>query len=220
MNTSLAKKLKLKEAQTIVALNTPATYPGMLGNLPKDITIIKKIEADADQIHLFVTNKGELDKHAKAALQALSHTGIIWVAYPKKTSKMQTDLSRDQGWEDFLAITPLQGIALIAIDDTWSAVAFRKVENDGLIKTLAPAPNKTQNDYIDMVNRTVMVPAELQQLFKQHPAAADFFKALSFTNRREYVEWIISAKQEETKQRRLTLTIEKLSHKLKNPTAR
>ena len=73
-----------------------------------------------------------------------------------------------------------------------------------------PAPG------INYKNRTVTVPAELQQLFNTNKKAAGFFQSLAFTHRREYVEWIISAKRDETKQKRLVTTLEKLIAGKKN----
>ncbi|MEP7254588.1 MAG: YdeI/OmpD-associated family protein [Ferruginibacter sp.] len=61
-----------------------------------------------------------------------------------------------------------------------------------------------------------MVPPELQQLFYKNTLAASFFDSLAFTHRREYVEWIISAKKDETKKRRLETTMEKLTAQKKN----
>ena len=61
-----------------------------------------------------------------------------------------------------------------------------------------------------------MVPPELQQLFHTNKQAASFFDSRAFTHRREYVEWIISAKRDETKRRRLDTTLEKLTAHKKN----
>ena len=60
------------------------------------------------------------------------------------------------------------------------------------------------------------VPPELQALFNQNETAAGFFESLAFTHRREYVEWIVSAKRDETKQMRLESTMEKLIAGKKN----
>ena len=56
----------------------------------------------------------------------------------------------------------------------------------------------------------MQAPPELQQLFNIHNKALLFFESLAFTHRREYVEWILSAKRDETRQQRLQITIEKL----------
>jgi uncharacterized protein YdeI (YjbR/CyaY-like superfamily) len=61
-----------------------------------------------------------------------------------------------------------------------------------------------------------MAPPELQQLFSKHKQAAVFFNNLAFTHKREYVEWIVGAKKDETRQTRLQTTIEKLTAGKKN----
>lgn len=73
-----------------------------------------------------------------------------------------------------------------------------------------PAPG------VDYKKRTVLAPAELQQLFDKNKQAAGFFESLAFTHKREYVEWIIGAKRDDTRQVRLKTTIEKLAAGKKN----
>ena len=70
----------------------------------------------------------------------------------------------------------------------------------------------------DIQERIVIVPHDLQQLFKLHSQAESFYKTLSYTNRKEYVRWIESAKRDETREKRLKVTIEKLLDNKKNPT--
>lgn len=70
----------------------------------------------------------------------------------------------------------------------------------------------------DTKERVVDMPDELEQLLAANPIAKQFFDGLSFTNRKEYARWISDAKREETKQTRLTQTLEKLSAGKKNPT--
>ena len=62
----------------------------------------------------------------------------------------------------------------------------------------------------------MQVPQKLQQLFNTNQPAASFFDTLLFTHRREYVDWIISARKEDTKNMRLATTREKLSAGKKN----
>lgn len=69
----------------------------------------------------------------------------------------------------------------------------------------------------DTKERVVDIPDELEQLLAENPTAKQFFDGLSFTNRKEYARWISDAKREETKQTRLTQTLEKLSAGKKNP---
>jgi hypothetical protein len=70
---------------------------------------------------------------------------------------------------------------------------------------------------VDTDERIVDVPQELNNLFKSHPQEKEFFDSLSYTNRKEYANWIREAKKAETKERRLTAAISKLKLKKKNP---
>ncbi|MFT4024223.1 MAG: YdeI/OmpD-associated family protein [Flavihumibacter sp.] len=79
----------------------------------------------------------------------------------------------------------------------------------------APAPVEG----VDHKARTVKAPEDLEKLLqlKKNKKAADFFNKLSFTNKKEYVVWITTAKREDTRQHRLQQTVEKLTAGKKNP---
>jgi len=70
----------------------------------------------------------------------------------------------------------------------------------------------------DKTERTVEVPAAMNKALKKNASARKFFESLSYTNRKEYVNWIVDAKKEETKEKRLGLLVEKLAAGKKNPT--
>lgn len=69
----------------------------------------------------------------------------------------------------------------------------------------------------DLEERIVEVPEELKKLLVRNSKARNFYESLSYTNRKEYAQWITGAKKEETRQRRLKETIEKLVKGMKNP---
>lgn len=73
---------------------------------------------------MFVQSKADVDQYAPVAGQAAKPNGLLWFAYPKKTSAIKMDISRDTGWEG-LARLGLRGVSLVAIDDTWSCLRFR-----------------------------------------------------------------------------------------------
>lgn len=215
----LAKKLKLKENQTILVINAPTHYEEVLTIMPGVIKLTSQFQAEVDSIHLFVKNKAELDQWAQNVVEKLAEGSIIWVAYPKKTSKIQTDLTRDVGWDEFLQLAPFQGITLISIDETWSAVAFRKMGSEKIVKRSATSDQDSQiiNQYIDTKNRVVKVPEDLAAAFQHNKVAATFYSELSFTYQKEYVVWLVTAKRAETRAKRLQATLEKLSQKIKSP---
>ena len=71
---------------------------------------------------------------------------------------------------------------------------------------------------VDFEKRLVKAPVELDRLFTTHEEAKEFFTSLSFTNQKEYVNWIEGAKKEETRKRRLETALEKLLAGKRNPT--
>lgn len=220
MDNALLKKLKIKARQTILALNAPEDYEELLGKLPADITMSFNQKQKHDQVHLFAKQKSELEQWQKVALNCLNVNGIIWVAFPKGTSGIQTDLTRDKGWEQWLEIPNLQFLTLVSLNETWSAIAFRLNDENVKLATKRPANKQdmTMAQYIDSKNKKIIVPDDLQQQFYQHKKAETFFNNLAYTHRKEYVVWIVSAKQQITRDRRVQLTIEKLMAGLKNPT--
>lgn len=102
---------------------------------------------------------------------------------------------------------------MIALDNVWSAGRFKKPEPEAAKETFSssnPAPG------VNYKKRTVIIPDELQKLLDKNKKAAQFFDSLAFTHRREYVEWIVSAKRSDTRQKRLETTLEKLIAGKKN----
>ena len=80
-----------------------------------------------DVLVLFVSNRADLQRDAARAVASVRRDGAFWLAFPKGTSKVKTDLSRDAGW-DALTERGYVGVSLISIDDTWSAFRFRPVD--------------------------------------------------------------------------------------------
>jgi hypothetical protein len=70
----------------------------------------------------------------------------------------------------------------------------------------------------DKEERTIAIPEDLGELFKKNKSESDYFHSLAFTHRKEYINWILDAKREETRCIRLEKTIEMLNRKKKNPT--
>src|SRR5688572_25460848 len=148
----------------------------------------------------------------------LLRPGIIaWVYYPKGSSKIQTDLTRDKGWDCLLSEgDKLTWISLISFDDTWSVFGFRaKTEAD---KKKESKPNVREIfNWVDPKTKEVKLPNDLAASFKKNKKEAAAFDSLSFTNKKEYIEWIVMAKREQTRAERIKGTIERLGKGWKNP---
>jgi hypothetical protein len=120
----LAKKLKLKPGQRAAVINAPQGYLDELSPLPNGATVTGKLDAAFDWVQLFVKSQAELDSSIVEVTRALKPESLLWISFPKGSSKIQTDLTRDQGW-DSLRQLDLKWINLVSVNETWSAFSLR-----------------------------------------------------------------------------------------------
>lgn len=214
---ALEKKLKLTAGARLANLNEPTHFHTTIDSLPVNIQWVKWGQP-ADQLHWFVTSQKILRRDLKKVMGQLKPGITLWIYYPKGSSGIQTDLTRDEGWDLLMAPeNELTWLTLIAFDATWSAFAVRKTTAKDLAakekKGTAVSP---PDEYIDREKRIIRLPADLEKALRPWPKARKFFEALPFTHRKEYVEWIVSAKKEETRLTRITKTVENMKQELKN----
>ena len=215
MPTTTAQKLKIKEGFTLLTINAPAEFKKNIGPLPAGVKISSEAN-NYNQVHWFVMNKAQMDKELNKILQLIKGEVVLWIYYPKGTSKLQTDLTRDKGWDNLLKHDELTWISLISFDDTWSTFGSRlKTQSDK--KREEKPKQRPIFDYVDPKTKSVRLPDDLATIFKKNKKQEEFFNTLSFTNKKEYIEWIVTAKKEETRNERIQGTIERLGKNWKNP---
>ena len=117
----LAKKMKLKPGMKAAVVNAPEGYSKELNH---DSDISNKLGGKFDWIQVFVKDKKELASLAPKAASSLKPDALLWLSFPKGTSKLQTDLTRDRGW-GVIRNLDLKFINLISVNETWSAFALR-----------------------------------------------------------------------------------------------
>jgi hypothetical protein len=122
--SSLAKKMKLKRGQRAAIINAPEGYLKELSPLPAGMEVVEKLRGTFDWVQIFVENRTQLDKLTPRALRALKPESLLWISFPKGTSKIQTDLTRDKGWET-VRNADLKWLTLISVNETWSAFSLR-----------------------------------------------------------------------------------------------
>ena len=214
----LAKKLQVKPGKNWLLHNAPANYLTQLEPLPDGATIAYEAKGTFDGVQLFVKNSDELKASLKVIVPVLKPDAVFWVIYPKKSSGIKSDLEMMGSWDD-LDKYGFTSVASAAVDETWTALRFRPKELTKASDT-RNAEIK-QNDYaayIDVENKIIKLPDEIKNVLqKSHSALANYEK-LSYSNRKEYVLWILTAKQEKTKEERLMKMVEKLEAGKKNPT--
>ena len=119
--SALAKKMKLKSGLKVAIINAPENY---VDTLRHDTALSPTLNGKFDWIQIFVRNKAEMDGLAPKAAKALKPQAILWISFPKGTSKIQTDLTRDKGWDSIQKLD-LKWVHLVSVNDTWSAFALR-----------------------------------------------------------------------------------------------
>ena len=126
MALTIADKLKIKPGYTVMALNSPADHAAMLGKLPLGVNLDPKAKKP-DQIHWFVQDKKQLEKELGKVLKLMGPGVICWVCFPKGSTGIQTDLTRDKGWEKLHDLdSKIVWITLVSFNEIWSAFGIRK----------------------------------------------------------------------------------------------
>ncbi|HEU4744969.1 MAG TPA: hypothetical protein VFS61_07025 [Anaerolineales bacterium] len=119
--SALAKKMKLRSNLKAAVINAPENY---VDELKHDTALSPTLRGKFDWIQIFVRDKAELAALAPKAAKALRPESMLWISFPKGSSKIQTDLTRDQGWESLQKLD-LKWLTLISVNETWSAFALR-----------------------------------------------------------------------------------------------
>lgn len=122
--TPLPKKLGIKEGHTVGMLNAPNHFSFDLGDLPDDVEVLRDSDPEAADIFLiFAARAAEAERGFERAMTRIPADGSIWVAWPKQSSGVETDLDENMLRELFLP-TGMVDNKVCAIDDTWSGLRF------------------------------------------------------------------------------------------------
>ncbi|HEX6596727.1 MAG TPA: DUF3052 domain-containing protein [Acidimicrobiales bacterium] len=121
--TPLARKLGIKEGATVALLNAPPGFESVLDPLPDGVEVARRPVDGCDVAVLFVTERAELERRWGEVTAALTPAGGFWIAWPKRSSKVPTDLTEDvlrevglpTGWVDN---------KVCAVTDVWSGLRF------------------------------------------------------------------------------------------------
>jgi hypothetical protein len=125
--TPLPKKLGIKEGSRVALLHAPAEFAETLGELPAGVVVTSRLGQSHDVILAFVDARAHFERAVPKLEQAIFPDGAIWVAWPKKASKIPTDMTEDVV-RDVCLPRGLVDVKVCAIDDTWSGlkVVWRK----------------------------------------------------------------------------------------------
>jgi hypothetical protein len=121
--TPLIKKLGIKAGCSIFVSQPSDTYIELLNPLPENVTFKDKLTGELDFIHLFVKERKVFEKEFTRSKKHLKKDGMLWISWPKKSSKVVTDLDeniiREYGLKEGLV-----DVKVCAVDDIWSGLKF------------------------------------------------------------------------------------------------
>lgn len=214
---NILEKLQLKEEKNLLIQGLPSSVEKQFAKLSynKNLTPLLKTRK-VDFALIFAINQLQLNNILKEVFSSLHTECKLWIAYPKPTSKIVSDLNRDASWE-ILSDNDYEAVRQVTLDHVWTAMRFTKLDQ---------IPNKERSftefkvsniKVDDFEKRLIALPIELDKMFSHNEEAREFFTSLSIINQKEYLSWIQGAKKEETKQKRLEATLEKLMAGKNNP---
>jgi hypothetical protein len=130
--TPLVKKLGLKPGLSLLLAGAPAEYAAWLGELPPGAALVTSADGAVQAAHVFVTERSALEDHLSRLRLQLVQAGFVWVSWPKKAAKVETDVT-----EDVIRAVALPlgfvDVKVCAVSDVWSGLklVIRKTERVG-----------------------------------------------------------------------------------------
>jgi hypothetical protein len=121
--TPLVKKLGIKPGFRVIILNAPESYAHTLGELPENVIVANTLTGPLDFIHFFTTRRETLAAEFPQLKQALTPSGTLWISWPKRSARVETDLT-----EDIIRAIGLENglvdVKVAAVDEVWSGLKF------------------------------------------------------------------------------------------------
>ena len=136
------KKLGLTDQNPVLILNAPEEYKEIMGSI--DSQVHEVVIETYKFIQIFAKDLDEGKSYASGAIRALENDGHLWLCYPKGASKKyKSDINRTKSWEIF-APYDYEPVSQVSIDEDWSAMRFRHVDNIKTMKRKTAATEKGQ----------------------------------------------------------------------------
>lgn len=220
MENPFLKKLQIRPNFTVKVVDPPENASAIFGEIPHDIYIQYNNPEVFNALITFSTSKKQLDLQIESNLSRINAKSIFWVFMPKKNSKIHSDLDLMKTWKE-LEVFGLAPCASASINETWTALRLK------LISEVKPSGMRNDHiktneygDYIDPENKIVKLPLDLAEALTPHPMALNYFNQLAYSHKKEYVLWILSAKQDKTRQARIEKALDMLQNGKKNPSVK
>jgi hypothetical protein len=120
-DTPLARKLGIKEGSKVFLVKAPAQYRALLAPLPASVRFTSTANSSTNLVHAFAKERSALARLLHTLRKKLSHDAAIWVSWPKKSSKVPTDITEDAIRAIALPLGFVD-IKVCAVDEVWSGL--------------------------------------------------------------------------------------------------
>lgn len=217
MDNPFLKKLQLKPGFKVSVINAPENAAAIFGDIPAEIAFSYDTQPQQEAYLIFAITKAEMFAALKAIEQSIVDKTIVWIFYPKAKTPLAADLNLMQSWDDLTKLN-LAPCGSAAVNEIWTGIRIKTAasqKRSGVGN--AEIANNEYGQYIDVANKIVTLPEDLKIALSEQPDALAYYETLAYSHRKEYVLWVITAKQEKTRTDRIHKMIEKLLSKKKNP---
>lgn len=119
--TPLVSKLGIKPGSRVYVSGAPKHYRALMSPLPTTAKFVSRLDDSADVVHVFATDLSQLSSFLESNLKKIRRDAAIWVSWPKKASKVASDITEDRIREIALPLG-LVDVKVCAVDDVWSGL--------------------------------------------------------------------------------------------------
>ena len=217
MENQFLKKLQIKPGFKVNVLNAPENAAAIFGDIPSEVNFSYQTEKNSDAYLVFAITKADMFDALEAIYKSIGDKTIAWIFYPKAKTALAADLNLMQSWSD-LSTYNLAPCGSAAVNEIWTGIRIKTASSQKKSGVgNAEIANNEYGKYIDVANKIVNLPEDLKEELSKNPTALAFYDQLAYSHRKEYVLWIVTAKQEKTRTDRISKMIEKLLANKKNP---
>jgi hypothetical protein len=124
--TPLYRKLFLKPAMRCLTVGAPTGFFALLEDLPPGIAFETELTGEFDWVMVFAVQYRQVVENIPNVLHLLVEDGLLWVTYPKSSSKLKGDLTRDRLW-NVMRSHGYKAVTQVYIDQDWTAMRFREL---------------------------------------------------------------------------------------------
>lgn len=217
MENQFLKKLQIKSGFKVSVMNAPENVATIFGDIPNSVEFVYQMQANSEAYLVFAITKADMFEALDKIKLFIADKTITWIFYPKAKTALAADLNLMQSWND-LPKYDLAPCGSAAVNEIWTGIRVKPASSQKRSGVgNAEIANNEYGKYIDVVNKIVTLPDDLKAALAKHPTALAYYEQLAYSHKKEYVLWIVTAKQEKTRLDRISKMIDKLLEQKKNP---